>query len=141
VVDRLRDGGVISLLNDLHHLLVGKAGVEKVALRVRSEKSELQGLTAQPQGHGEILGLNSRVTNVNNSVIDAVGDAGEEHALEAPVGEKEQFFVLCCRVWQHVSIDPAQQIRVDLAEFAAEKVVCLFQGSRRPALRALKLDK
>jgi hypothetical protein len=44
-------------------------------------------------------------------------------------------------VRQHVAIDPTQQIRIDPAEFAAEKMVCLFQGSRRPALRALELDK
>jgi hypothetical protein len=141
VVDGLWEGGVISLLNDLHHFLVGKAGVEKVALRVWSEESELHGLTAQPQGHGKIRGLSSLVTDVNNSVIDAVGDAGEEHAFETPVREKQEFFVFSCRVWQHVSIDPTQQIRVDLAELAAEKMVCLFQGSRRPALRALELDK
>jgi hypothetical protein len=141
MVDGLWGGGVISLLNDLHHFLVGKAGVEKVALRVRRKESELQGLTAQPQGHGKILRLNSLVTDVNNSVIDAVGDAGEEHAFETPVWEKQKFFIFFCRVWQHVSIDPAQQIRADLAEFTAEKMVCLFQGSRRPALRALELDK
>jgi hypothetical protein len=74
-------------------------------------------------------------------VIDAVGDTGKEHALETPVGEKEEFFVFWCSVWQHVSIDPAQQIRVDLAELATEKMVCLFQGSWCAALGALKLDK
>jgi hypothetical protein len=74
-------------------------------------------------------------------VINAVGDTGEEHALETPVGEKEEFFVFWCSVWEHVSIDPAQQIRVDLAEIAVEEMVCLFQGSRRPALRALELDE
>jgi hypothetical protein len=42
---------------------------------------------------------------------------------------------------EHVSIDPAQQIRVDLAELATEKMVCLFQGSWCAALGALKLDK
>jgi hypothetical protein len=74
-------------------------------------------------------------------VIDATGDTGEEHAFETPVWEKEEFFVFSCRVRQHVAIDPTQQIRIDPAEFAAEKMVCLFQGSRRPALRALELDK
>jgi hypothetical protein len=42
---------------------------------------------------------------------------------------------------EHVSIYATQQIRVDLAELATEKMVCLFQGSRCPALGALKLDK
>jgi hypothetical protein len=120
---------------------VGKAGVEKVALHVRSEKSKLLGLTAQPQRYGKIFRLNSLVTDVNNSVIDAVGDAGEEHAFETPVGEKKEFLIYFRRMREHVSIYAAQQIRVDLAEPAAEKMVCLFQGSRCPALGALELDK
>jgi hypothetical protein len=41
VIDRLREAGVISLLNNLHHFLVGEAGVKKIALHVGSEKSEL----------------------------------------------------------------------------------------------------
>jgi uncharacterized protein YdhG (YjbR/CyaY superfamily) len=74
-------------------------------------------------------------------VIDAGGDAGEEHAFKTPVGEKKEFLIYFRRMKEHVSIDPAQQIRVDLAELAAEKMVCLFQGSRCAALGALKLDK
>jgi hypothetical protein len=74
-------------------------------------------------------------------VIDAVGDTREEHAFETPVGEEQEFLVFFRRMWEHVSVDPAQQIRLDLAELAAEKMVCLFQGGRCPALGALELDK
>lgn len=81
------------------------------------------------------------ITDVNNSVIDAVGNAGEEHAFETPVGEKKEFLIYFVRMREHVSIYATQQIRVDLAELATEKMVCLFQGRRRPALGALKLDK
>jgi hypothetical protein len=74
-------------------------------------------------------------------VINAVRDAGEKHALKTPVREKQEFFIFSCRMGEHVAIDPAQQIRIDLAELTAEKMVCLFQGSRCPALGALELDK
>ncbi len=88
MVDRLWEGSVVPLFNDVHHFLMGKARLQEVAFRFRREESELQGLAAQPQRDGKILGLNSLVTHIHNSVFDAVGDAGKEHAFEPPVGEK-----------------------------------------------------
>jgi hypothetical protein len=141
VINRLVDGCVISLLYDLHHFLMGKACVEKVTLHVPREESKLLGLAAQAQRDGKMLRLYSLVAHIHNTVIDAAGDAGEEHAFETPVGEKEEFLIFCRRVREYVAVDPAQQIRLDLAELATEKMVCLFQGSRRPALGTLELDK
>jgi hypothetical protein len=74
-------------------------------------------------------------------VLDAIGNAGEEHAFKTPVGEKHQFLIFSCIVRQYVTVDPAQKVGLDPAELATEKVVCLFQGGRRPALGALVLDK
>jgi len=96
MVDGFWKGGVTALFYDFHHFLLGKARLQEVAFRLWREESELHGLATQPQRNGKIPRLNGLMTDINNSVSDAIGDTGEEHAFEPPIREKQQFFVFTC---------------------------------------------
>jgi len=74
-------------------------------------------------------------------VVNLLFQAGEEHALEAPVGHVDKFFVFRGFGWQQIAeVPPFLEKRLDAAELAREEPVGFLQGGGRTALGALMVD-
>jgi len=139
--ERLGQGGAEPLLNDTHYFFKREARLQEKALCLRGDEPELQGLTPQAYRNWKIGGCHRLMADIHYSVSDPIGDAGEKHALEPPVREKDQLLILPRSVGQHVAEYTAQQIGFHPAEPAGKKMIRLLQGSRRPALGALMFNE
>lgn len=81
------------------------------------------------------------MADIHDSLFYPTGETEKKHALESPIGEKNQVFVGWRSVRQHIAKNAAQKIGFHPAELAGKQVVCLFQDCGRPALGALVLDE
>jgi len=81
------------------------------------------------------------MADIHDPLFYPTGDTVKKHALESPIGEKDQVFVRRRSVRQHIAINAAQEIGFHTAKLTGKQVVRLLQGRRCPALRALVLDE
>ena len=137
------DGVYGNFMPDVPEIYIEKPnrGLQEEALGLRGDEPELQGLAPQAYRNWKIGGCHRLMADIHDSVSDPIGDAGEDHALEPPVREKDQLLIFPRSVGQHVAEYTAQQIGFHPAEPAGKKMIRLLQGSRCPALGALMFNE